>query len=94
MIGIKPEYGREFTMRLVTHSMSAPEIATEQHFTPKELAAIWHVAPNTIRALFEGEDGVLIFGQPETRSHRRHLSMRIPASVAARVHRRLHQRVQ
>lgn len=73
--------------------MSAQEIATEPHFTPKELGAIWHVASNTVRAIFENEDGVLIFGHPETRSRRRHLSMRIPASVAARVHRRLHQRV-
>lgn len=74
--------------------MSVQGIEVEQHFTPAQLAEIWHVAPNSIRRIFENEDGVLIFGTDESRHRRRHKSMRIPQSVAARVHRRLHERVQ
>jgi hypothetical protein len=74
--------------------MATPGIEVEQHFTPTQLAGVWKVAPNTIRRLFENEDGVLIFGPGETRYGRRHKSMRIPQSVAARVHRKLHEREQ
>jgi hypothetical protein len=70
------------------------ELATEQHFTPTELGELWHFAPNTIREMFENEEGVLIHGNKERRSRRRYLSMRIPTSVASRVHRRLHERLQ
>jgi hypothetical protein len=70
------------------------QLVAERHFTPQELGELWHVDPNTIRRMFANEDGVLVFGNPERRSHRRYYSMRIPTSVAARVHRRLHERVQ
>jgi hypothetical protein len=74
--------------------MSAQEIAVEPHYTPKELGKLWHVADSTIRRLFADEPGVLIWGNEETRKRRKFISMRIPQSVAARVHRRLHERVQ
>jgi hypothetical protein len=74
--------------------MSVQGIEVEKHFTPAQLAEVWNVAPNTIRRVFENEDGVLIFGTEESRTRRRHKSMRIPQSVAAKVHRRLHERVQ
>jgi len=74
--------------------LSAHEIAVERHFTPQELADLWHVDSNTIRRLFADEPGVLIFGGDETRSRRRYKSMRIPQSIAGTVHRRLHERVQ
>jgi hypothetical protein len=51
--------------------MSVQGIEVEQHFTPAQLAAIWKVAPNTIRHIFENEDGVLIFGTDESRHRRR-----------------------
>lgn len=66
--------------------MSA-ETAFEQHYTPDELAKLWGVSANTVRNLFRGELGVLEFGSDETRWSRKRKTMRIPESVAVRVHR-------
>ena len=62
----------------------------EQHFTPAELADRWNLSADVIRALFEREPGVLMIGdQVSSHSKRRYRTMRIPGSVAERVHRRL-----
>jgi hypothetical protein len=74
--------------------MSAQEITVERHFKPQELGELWNLDANTIRRMFENEDGVMIFGSEERRSCRRYKSMRIPQSIAAKVHRRLHERPQ
>ena len=65
------------------------DISVEKHCTPVELGKLWHVAHHTIRRLFQSECGVLLFGTPESRTRKGRMQMRIPASVAARVHRRL-----
>lgn len=65
--------------------------AFEVHFTPQELAAQWHLSVDSIRQLFEQETGVLRIGHGEQMHRRKYISLRIPASVAARVHRRLTQ---
>jgi hypothetical protein len=62
--------------------------AFEEHYSPKHLAKLWGVSPDTIRKLFDEEPGVFIVEREETRSKRRYRTMRIPASVAARVHAR------
>ena len=77
-----------------TGTPALPGPAFERHYTPQELGELWNVDPNTIRRMFADEDGVMIFGNKERRSRRRYLSMRIPQSVAARVHRRLDERKQ
>jgi hypothetical protein len=60
----------------------------EDHFTPQELAEKWKVSPDTIRREFQYEEGVVHLGKPKP--HRRiYDPIRIPASVAARVHERL-----
>jgi hypothetical protein len=64
-------------------------LATEPHYTPKELADTWGLAPDTIRELFESEPGVMIVGSNGTRTKRRYRTFRIPESVAVRVHGRL-----
>jgi hypothetical protein len=64
-------------------------LAKEPHYTPKELAETWGLAPDTIRELFESEPGVLVIGTNGTRTKRRYRTFRIPESVAARVHHRL-----
>src|ERR1017187_5257999 len=64
-------------------------LATERHYTPKQLADVWGLAPDTIRELFESEPGVLVIGSNGTRTKRRYRTFRIPESVAARVHGRL-----
>jgi hypothetical protein len=60
--------------------------ALEQHFTPSELAKLWSLSDDTIRAWFRDEKGVLLIDRPEKIHKRGYTSMRIPASVAARVH--------
>jgi hypothetical protein len=64
-------------------------LAKERHYTPKELADTWGLAPDTIRELFESEPGVLVIDRNGTRNKRRYRTFRIPESVAARVHHRL-----
>jgi hypothetical protein len=61
----------------------------ERHFTPAELAELWGVSVQTIRELFKDEDGVLKLGSDGTRNRRAYKTLRIPHSVAERVHTRL-----
>ena len=62
-------------------------IAFERHFRPKELATIWGLDETTIRRLFQDEPGVLKVGKSNRRDGKRdYLSLRIPESVAQRVH--------
>jgi hypothetical protein len=56
----------------------------ERHFTPKELAELWRLDESTIRRLFQDEPGVLKIGQAGRRSTRDYVTLRIPASTAAR----------
>jgi len=67
-------------------------LASEQHFTAQQLSENWAVSAMTIYRWFENEPGVLIFGPDETMYKRKKKSMRIPKSVAERVHERLHTR--
>jgi|HubBroStandDraft_3_1064219.scaffolds.fasta_scaffold256509_2 hypothetical protein len=64
-------------------------MASERHYTPTELADLWGVSVQTIRDLFKGEDGVLKIGSDGTRNRRAYKTLRIPHSVAERVHTRL-----
>ncbi len=88
----EPQSGQDATQK----PSVGETIAEDKHFTVAELAERWHVSPNTVRRIFEGEGGVLRFGAaPERRCRsprRRHMTqMRIPARVAQRVHARLSQ---
>jgi hypothetical protein len=67
-------------------------LSSEQHYTAQELSKTWAVSAMTIYRIFEDEEGVLIFGSPETLNKRKRISMRIPKSVAERVHQKLHNR--
>ena len=63
-------------------------ISLERHFKPRELAQIWAFDESTIRRWFEDEPGVLKIGREVSRNgKRRKVSLRIPESVAERVHR-------
>jgi hypothetical protein len=62
----------------------------ERHYSASELAALWNLSLDTIRRIFENEPGVLVLGEDKPkRNRRRYTTLRIPESVAARVHRRL-----
>src|SRR6266566_5674251 len=60
----------------------------EKHFEPAELAKAWGVSAETIRNVFRNEPGVLRIAHPNGRK-RKYISMRVPVSVAERVHKRL-----
>jgi hypothetical protein len=61
----------------------------EKHFTPAELAEAWGVSTETVRSIFRKEPGVLKIGEDATRHRRGYKTLRIPESVAARVHQRM-----
>ena len=59
----------------------------EKHYTVKEIAEAWKVCDNTVIALFRDQPGVLKLSRRTlTRRKRQHVTLRIPASVLARVH--------
>jgi hypothetical protein len=61
----------------------------ERHYTPQELAALWGFDQTTIRRMFLDEPGVLKEGRRGRRDGKRsYVSLRIPASIAQRVHER------
>lgn len=62
----------------------------EKHYTPVELAKLWGFHSKTVRDLFKSEQGVVVLGNTKTTRYRKaYTTLRIPASVAERVHRRL-----
>lgn len=68
--------------------MQAQETTFERHYSIDELASIWGVSDDFVRRLFLHEPGVVVFFKyrPGKRTYR---TMRIPESVARRVHRRM-----
>jgi hypothetical protein len=62
---------------------------TSHHYSPAEIGELWGLSADTVRRLFEKEAGVLLIGDSSRRGRRRYVTMRIPASVVARVHRKL-----
>jgi hypothetical protein len=65
-------------------------LALEKHYRPDELAEIWGLSDDSIRTIFADEPGVLCHGDNKgSRVKRRYITMRIPESVAVRVHRKL-----
>jgi hypothetical protein len=63
--------------------------AAEKHFTPDELAGLWAVSVDTIRNIFRSEPGVLKVGKTGGRFKRGYQTLRIPESIAEKVHTRL-----
>jgi hypothetical protein len=64
-------------------------VVDEKHYSCAELAQAWGVSPQTIREVFRKEEGVLKIGSSGTRTRRGYKTLRIPESVAQRVHTRL-----
>jgi len=70
--------------------MQAEAASMEQHFSVAQVADRWGLSEDSVRRLFEQEPGVLVIEPPRGRfNRRRYRTLRIPASVAERVHRRL-----
>ncbi len=54
----------------------------ERHYSVTDIASLWGLSRDSVRRLFRREPGVLAIGE-------RYVTLRIPASVLERVHRRL-----
>lgn len=61
----------------------------EVHYTIRELSKLWHLSFEATRRLFVDEVGVLRIGGRLRKNKRGYLSMRVPASVARRVYKRV-----
>lgn len=61
----------------------------ERHYTVSELSKLWYFSENTIRRLFVKEPGVIKLARQSSKTKRGYTSLRIPASIAQRVLRRL-----
>jgi transcriptional regulator GlxA family with amidase domain len=68
--------------------MAVSDTALERHFSVEELSELWAMSDDFVRRLFLKEPGVVVFWrqQPGRRVYR---TLRIPESVALRVHRRM-----
>jgi len=64
------------------------EAAFERHYSVEELTELWRMSDDFVRRLFLHEPGVIIFYRQQA-GKRVYRTLRIPASVALRVHRRL-----
>jgi transcriptional regulator GlxA family with amidase domain len=69
-------------------TMAQSDTTLERHLTVEELAEKWALSEDFVRRLFQHEPGVVVFHQarPGRRVYR---TVRIPESVAQRVHGRL-----
>lgn len=86
----KPEYARdEEKSRTDGDTEILACFVKDKHYTPSELAQLWGVSAKTIRQIFRDEEGVLKIGSNGTRTRRAYKTLRIPESVAERVHTRL-----
>jgi len=54
-------------------------------FSVSEVAVLLSLSSDTVRRLFENEDGVLKLGDPSPRGKRRRVTLRIPRDVVERV---------
>ena len=68
--------------------MPGSETTFERHFSVEELSELWGMSDDFVRRLFLREPGVVVFfhHRPGRRVYR---TLRIPESVALRVHRRM-----
>ena len=61
----------------------------EPHYTVAQIGEIWNLSRDVVRKIFENEPGVFVIGNNGSRSKRGYHTLRIPQSVAERVHRRM-----
>jgi hypothetical protein len=61
----------------------------ERHYTIRELSKLWHLSYEATRRLFVDEPGVLRVGGRLRKNRRGYQSMRVPASIARKVYRRV-----
>ena len=67
--------------------MPAGDVTFERHFSVDELSELWGMSDDFVRRLFLREPGVVVFCHPRP-GRRVYRTLRIPESVAHRVHQR------
>jgi hypothetical protein len=91
---LKNSEERDARQQEMRERMQAPmEVAFDEHFTVQELAAKWKLSRRTVQRIMEKEPDVMRHGE-ERPGKRRHLTLRIPASVARRVYLRHTRQVE
>ena len=68
--------------------MPAADATFERHLSVEELAELWGMSVDFVRRLFLKEPGVVVFYRQQL-GRRVYRTVRIPESVALRVHRRM-----
>jgi hypothetical protein len=68
---------------------SESSLHAERHYAVAEIAAMWNLSVDKVRELFADEPGVLVIGRRRPFRRRPYLTLRIPQSVAERVHAKL-----
>jgi hypothetical protein len=63
--------------------------ALEKHYSVGDLATLWELSPDTVRNIFRDHPGVLKLDSPERLRKRGYCVLRIPESVAQKVHEQL-----
>ncbi|MGH9727129.1 MAG: hypothetical protein ACRD4V_00880 [Candidatus Acidiferrales bacterium] len=62
----------------------------EPHFSPEQISEMWGISTVTVIRLFEAESDVMVIGRAAARDgKRKYRTLRIPAHVAERVHKKL-----
>jgi hypothetical protein len=85
--GTSPDKRDDAHKRPETHVVTVVE---DKHFSPNDLAKAWGVSAELVRQLFRTEPGVLRLGEQKQQTKTRsYVTLRIPKSVAERVHKRL-----
>ena len=75
--------------RFVRAESKEESTCEERHYSVNELAVLWNLSKQTIRRLFQDEPDVVRIGENDVRRKRAYVTLRIPESVARRVHQRL-----
>jgi hypothetical protein len=88
-----PHFGNITAATRAPDGTTTTQVTTlERHFTPDELAEIWHVSPTTVRSWCEEEGGCLVIDRPEGMHKRGYKTVRIPESTAVRIYERRFRR--
>jgi hypothetical protein len=85
----RSEMFQQWNLPQTSDIISPDLLVREHHYSPAQLAKLWGVSTETIRTIFRAETGVLKIGKTGTRYRRAYVTLRIPESVAERVHTRL-----
>jgi hypothetical protein len=64
---------------------------TSKHYTVAEVAAMWSLSTDAVRKIFDREPDVLVLKGNHGKIRRSYRTVRIPAFVLERVHKRLRE---